>query len=136
MTLLDQTILAIPQNLNEDAFHLAKERLANQAKPAGSLGVMEDISARLAAIKGAIDIKLTNKQIVTCAGDHGVTEEGISLFPAEVTPQMVYNFAAGGASVNVIANHAGAKVKAADIGVNHDFEPDLPIFHKKVRHDE
>ncbi|MFH2057448.1 MAG: nicotinate-nucleotide--dimethylbenzimidazole phosphoribosyltransferase [Pseudomonadota bacterium] len=133
-TLLDQTIRAIPATLDEDAFHAARERLANQAKPAGSLGVMEDISARLAAIKGTINVRLDNKQIVTCAGDHGVTEEGISLFPSEVTPQMVYNFAAGGASVNVIANHAGAKVKAADIGVNHDFEPDLPIFHKKVRH--
>ncbi len=134
MRLLDQTIASIKPALNEDAFHAAKERLANQAKPAGSLGVMEDISARLAAIKGAVDVKLSNKRIVTCAGDHGVTEEGVSLFPSEVTPQMVYNFARNGASVNVIAKHAGALVKAADIGVNFDFEPDLPIFHKKVRY--
>lgn len=134
MRLLDQTIAFIQPTLDEDAFHAAKERLANQAKPAGSLGVMEDIAARLAAIKGAIDVKLINKRIVTCAGDHGVTEEGVSLFPAEVTPQMVYNFARNGASVNVIAKHAGALVKAADIGVNFNFEPDLPIFHKKVRY--
>ncbi|OGR22707.1 MAG: nicotinate-nucleotide--dimethylbenzimidazole phosphoribosyltransferase [Desulfobacterales bacterium RIFOXYA12_FULL_46_15] len=134
MRLFDRTISSIKTTLNEDAFHAAKERLANQAKPAKSLGVMEDISARLAAIKGTIDVKLSNKRIVTCAGDHGVTEEGVSLFPSEVTPQMVYNFAHNGASVNVIAKHAGAVVKAADIGVNHDFEPDLPIFHKKVRH--
>ncbi|MBU1195476.1 MAG: nicotinate-nucleotide--dimethylbenzimidazole phosphoribosyltransferase [Proteobacteria bacterium] len=134
MGLLEQTIAAISAKLDEDAFHAAKERLANQAKPAGSLGIMEDISARLAAIKGTINVQLKNKQIVTCAGDHGVTEEGISLFPSEVTPQMVYNFANQGASVNVIGKHAGATVKAADIGVNHDFEPDLPIFHKKVRY--
>ena len=134
MSLLEQTIASISRTLDEDAFHAAKERLANQAKPAGSLGVMEDISARLAAIKGTIDVKLSNKQIVTCAGDHGVTQEGVSLFPAEVTPQMVYNFAAKGASVNVIGNHAGATVKAADLGVNHDFDPQLPIFHKKVRY--
>jgi nicotinate-nucleotide--dimethylbenzimidazole phosphoribosyltransferase len=134
MSLLENTISSISKTLNEDVFHAAKERLANQAKPAGSLGIMEDISARLAAIKGTIDVKLSNKRIVTCAGDHGVTEEGVSLFPASVTPQMVYNFAANGASVNVIGKHAGAIVKAADIGVNHDFEPDLPIFHKKIRH--
>ena len=134
MRLFDQTISSIKATLNEDAFHAAKERLANQAKPAKSLGIMEDISARLAAIKGTIDVRLTNKRIVTCAGDHGVTEEGVSLFPSEVTPQMVYNFAHNGASVNVIGKHAGAIVKAADIGVNYDFEPDLPIFHKKVRH--
>ncbi len=132
--LLDRILSSITPELNQDAFHRAKERLANQAKPAGSLGVMEDIAARLAAIKGGLDVRLTRKWIVTCAGDHGVTQEGISLFPSEVTPQMVYNFAAGGASVNVIARHAGASVKAADIGVNHDFEPDLPIFHKKIRH--
>jgi nicotinate-nucleotide--dimethylbenzimidazole phosphoribosyltransferase len=134
MTLLEETIRSIKETLHEDVFRAAKDRLANQAKPAGSLGIMEDIAARLAAIKGTIDVKLSNKRIVTCAGDHGVTEEGVSLFPSEVTPQMVYNFAAGGASVNVIANHAGAVVKAADIGVNHDFDPALPIFHKKVRH--
>ncbi len=134
MSLLEQTISSISAVLDEDAFCAAKERLANQAKPAGSLGIMEDISARLAAIKGTINVQLNNKQIVTCAGDHGITQESISLFPSEVTPQMVYNFANGGASVNVIGKHAGATVKAADIGVNHDFEPDLPIFHKKVRH--
>ncbi len=134
MSLLDQTLGRISRTIDEDAFNRAKERLANQAKPAGSLGIMEDISARLAGIKGCIDVKLTNKQIITCAGDHGVVEEGVSLFPSDVTPQMVYNFANGGASVNVIGKHAGASVKAADIGVAHDFAPDLPIFHKKVRH--
>ncbi len=134
MSLLKQTIDSIKTTLNQEVFDAAKDRLLNQAKPPESLGVMEDISARLAAIKGTIDVKLTNKRIVVCASDHGVTEEGVSLFPAEVTPQMVLNFARGGASVNVIGNHAGAIVKAADIGVNYDFDQDLPIFHKKVRH--
>lgn len=134
MSRLQQTIGSISNTLDQEALAAAKARLADQARPAGSLGIMEDIGARLAAIKGTIDVRLTNKRIVTCAGDHGVTQEGVSLFPAEVTPQMVMNFAGGGASVNVIGSHAGAIVKAADIGVNYDFDPDLPIFHKKVRH--
>ncbi|OQY50104.1 MAG: nicotinate-nucleotide--dimethylbenzimidazole phosphoribosyltransferase [Desulfobacteraceae bacterium 4572_89] len=134
MSLLEQTIVSIKKTLNEDTFNAAKDRLLNQAKPPGSLGVMEEISARLAAIKGTIDVRLNNKRIVTCAGDHGVTQEGVSLFPAEVTPQMVLNFAAQGASVNIIGKHAGAVVKAADLGVNYDFDLDLPIFHKKIRH--
>lgn len=134
MSRLQQTIGSISNTLDQEALAAAKARLADQARPAGSLGIMEDIGARLAAIKGTIDVRLTNKRIVTCAGDHGVTQEGVSLFPAEVTPQMVMNFAGGGASVNVIGKHAGAIVKAADIGVNYDFDPDLPIFHKKVRH--
>jgi len=133
MSLLEQTIGAISPSLDQATLEKAEKRLADQAKPAGSLGVMEKIGARLAAIKGTIDVQLTNKRIITCAGDHGVTQEGVSLFPAEVTPQMVLNFAGGGASVNVIGKHAGAMVKAADIGVNHDFDPKLPIFHKKVR---
>ena len=57
MSLLEQTIAAIPAQLDRDAYAAAKERLANQARPAGSLGVMEDIGARLAAIKGSIDVK-------------------------------------------------------------------------------
>ena len=95
--------------------------------------MLEDVGARLAGIARTLDVRLTRKVIVTCAGDHGVCAEGVSLFPAEVTPQMVYNFVNGGASINVLARHAGAVVKVADLGVNWDFEPDLPIFHKKIR---
>ena len=65
-----------------------------------------------------MDVRLKNKIIVTCAGDHGVVEEGVTLFPQEVTHQMVFNFVNGGASVNVIARHAGARVFVADMGVN------------------
>jgi len=119
----------------------ALERLADQARPAGSLGVLESVGAKLAAIAGTIDskigdtldVKLKNRVVITCAGDHGVVEEGVSLFPAEVTPQMVENFVNGGASINVLARHANATVKVADFGVNFDFSPAMPIFHKKVR---
>ncbi len=114
-------------------YNTALERLAQQARPAGSLGVLEHLSARLAGIAKTIDVRLENKVIVTCAGDHGVVAEGVSLFPQEVTAQMVYNFVNGGASINVLARHAGARVKVADLGVNHDFETNLPIFHSKVR---
>jgi len=128
---LQHTISSIP-HLNSDIHEQALDRLRNQARPAGSLGVLEPISARLAAITGTIDVQLKKKYVITCAGDHGVVEEGVSLFPPEVTPQMVYNFVNNGASINVLGKHAGATVIAADLGVNHDFEPELPIFHKKV----
>lgn len=131
MNLIEKSIAAI-KPLNQDVYAQANERLANQARPAGSLGMLEPVSARLAAIFGTLDVRLDNKVIITCAGDHGVTEEGVSLFPQEVTPQMVFNFVNGGASINVLGKHAGARVIAADLGVNFDFEPDLPIFHKKI----
>jgi len=124
--------IALIKPLNTVVFEQANARLANQARPAGSLGLLEPASARLAAIFGTLDVRLDNKVIVTCAGDHGITEEGVSLFPQEVTAQMVFNFVGQGASINVLAKHAGARVKVADLGVNFDFDPDLPIFHKKV----
>jgi nicotinate-nucleotide--dimethylbenzimidazole phosphoribosyltransferase len=111
----------------------ALERLRNHARPAGSLGRLEQVSARLAAIFGTLDVRLEEKVVVTCAGDHGICAEGVSLFPSEVTPQMVYNFVAGGASINVLARHAGARVVVADLGVAADFDPALPILHKKIR---
>ncbi|SLM29335.1 Nicotinate-nucleotide--dimethylbenzimidazole phosphoribosyltransferase [Desulfamplus magnetovallimortis] len=111
----------------------AMQRLADQARPAGSLGILEPISAQLAAIKGTLDVHLTEKIVITCAGDHGVVKEGVSLFPPEVTPQMVENFVNGGASINVLARQSGARVMVADLGVNFDFSPEMPIFHKKVR---
>jgi nicotinate-nucleotide--dimethylbenzimidazole phosphoribosyltransferase len=128
---LQRTIDAIrPPDGN--AHRAALQRLADQARPQGSLGILEPLAARLAAIAGSLDVRFQNKVIVTCAGDHGVVTEGVSLFPQEVTPQMVYNFVQGGASVSVLAAHAGATVRVADLGVNHDFPPDLPIFHSKI----
>ncbi|MFP4307775.1 MAG: nicotinate-nucleotide--dimethylbenzimidazole phosphoribosyltransferase, partial [Desulfococcaceae bacterium] len=69
MGILEEAINAIPP-LNENALAAARERLRNQARPAGSLGILEDVSARLAAIAGTIDVRLTEKVVVTCAGDH------------------------------------------------------------------
>lgn len=119
-------------NVNEDIKKQAEERLLKQAKPAGSLGRLEIIAAQLASITGSLNMHLNNKKVVVCAGDHGVVAKGISLFPQEVTPQMVLNFTTGGASINVLAKHAGAEVLVADLGVNFDFDPNLEIIHTKV----
>ncbi len=130
--LLTKTVASLrsPDKAIEEA---ALTKLREQARPAGSLGILEGVSARLASIAGTLDVQLKRKVIVTCAGDHGIVAEGVSLFPADVTPLMVYNFVNGGASVNVLARHAGAEVVVADLGVNHTFDPALPILHKKVR---
>ncbi|MDD2466974.1 MAG: nicotinate-nucleotide--dimethylbenzimidazole phosphoribosyltransferase [Desulfobulbus sp.] len=131
MRLLEKSIAAI-KTPNQTVHQAALQRLADQARPQGSLGMLEPLAARLAAITGTLNVQFSDKIIITCAGDHGVVEEGVSLFPQEVTPQMVYNFVQGGASVSVLARNAGASVRVADLGVNHDFPPDLPIFHSKV----
>ncbi len=128
-----ETAIELIRKPNETVYREAMDRLSQQVRPAGSLGILEGLSARLAGIAGQLDVKLANKVIVTCAGDHGVVAEGVSLFPQEVTSQMVTNFVDGRTSINVLADHAGAKVVVADLGVNCDFDPDLPIFHKKIR---
>ena len=95
----------------------AQARLDNLTKPRGSLGKLEWLAARTCAIKGSLAARVGRKTILTFAGDHGVVAEGVSAFPQEVTPQMVLNFLAGGAGVNVLANHVGAEVRVIDVGV-------------------
>jgi nicotinate-nucleotide--dimethylbenzimidazole phosphoribosyltransferase len=75
---------------------------------------------------------IRNKAVITCAGDHGVVAQGVSAFPQEVTPQMVYNFLSGGAAINVLARHVGARVVVVDAGVAAEFEPQPGLAIKKV----
>jgi len=133
MKLLTKTIQSI-QTADQAFMKKAYERLDNQARPNGSLGKMEHMAARLAAIFQQLDIQLTNKMIVVCAGDHGICEASVSRFPPDVTPQMVLNFINGGASINVLAKDAGASVRVADLGVNYSFDRELPLFHKKIEY--
>jgi len=95
----------------------ARARQDTLTKPQGALGRLEDISVQLAGITGQAIPTIGRKVVVVFAADHGVTAEGVSAYPAEVTPQMVANFAAGGAAINVIARHVGAEVRVVDMGV-------------------
>jgi nicotinate-nucleotide--dimethylbenzimidazole phosphoribosyltransferase len=110
----------------------ANDHLNQLTKPQGSLGKLEDIARQVAGITGEVMPTFEKKAVIVMAGDHGVCEEGISAFPAAVTPQMVLNFLYGGAAVNVLARHAGADVVCVDMGVNADLEhPNL--VSRKVR---
>jgi nicotinate-nucleotide--dimethylbenzimidazole phosphoribosyltransferase len=131
MTIIE-TYAAKIQPLDEKAIREAALHLDQLTKPPGSLGKLEDIAKQVAGITGEKIPDLAKKAVVVMAGDHGVCAEGISAFPAEVTPQMVLNFVHGGAAVNVLARQAGADVVCVDIGVNADLEhPQL--LSRKVR---
>lgn len=104
--------------------------LDNLTKPPGSLGVLEEIAAKMAAATGRTKPLLPKKTSILMAGDHGVVAEGVSAYPQEVTPQMVLNFLNGGAAMNVLARHAGAELVVVDIGVAADL-PDHPLLKKK-----
>ncbi|MCS7460808.1 nicotinate-nucleotide--dimethylbenzimidazole phosphoribosyltransferase [Paenibacillus doosanensis] len=120
------------QPLNRKAVEAAARHLDQLTKPPGSLGRLEEVAKQLAGITGEIAPELGKKAVVVMAGDHGVCEEGVSAFPAEVTPQMVLNFLNGGAAVNVLSRHTGADVVCVDIGVNSDLEHPL-LYSRKVR---
>ncbi len=107
--------------LDESYIEKAQIRLDNLTKPKGSLGRLEDFAKTLVAIKEDLYPRIDRKRIVTFAADHGITDEGISAFPKEVTRQMILNFLQGGAGINVLARHIGAEVIVVDIGVDHDF---------------
>lgn len=104
------------KDVNREAMDAARARQDNLTKPPGSLGVLEEISIRVCGIKGEITASLGEGVVVICAADHGVTEEGVSAYPSEVTGQMLLNFASGGAAINVLARHAGARVVLVDVG--------------------
>jgi nicotinate-nucleotide--dimethylbenzimidazole phosphoribosyltransferase len=105
-----------------------QKRLDSLTKPQGSLGRLEELAKKVVEITRNENPSLKNKVIVTMAGDHGVAEEGVSAFPQEVTPQMVYNFIRGGAGINVLARQAGARVVVVDMGVKKQFTVDSSQF--------
>jgi len=92
-------------------------RLESLTKPPGSLGRLEDVAARVATLRDEVRPSIPRKAIVLMAADHGVTDEGVSPYPREVTAQMVANFVSGGAAINQLARHAGATLTLIDIGV-------------------
>jgi len=129
-----QNIIDKIQGLDEAAMASAKARQGMLTKPAGSLGRLEELSIQLAGISGKEIPAIKDKVIITMAGDHGVVAEGVSAFPQEVTPQMVLNFLHGGAAINVLARHVGARITIVDMGVAVDMEAHPLLVVKKVAH--
>ncbi|MDD4955950.1 MAG: nicotinate-nucleotide--dimethylbenzimidazole phosphoribosyltransferase [Candidatus Omnitrophica bacterium] len=122
------------KDLDQGFMAKAKERLDNLTKPKESLGKLEELAKLIAGMTACENLSLAKKVIFTFASDHGATEEGISAFPKEVTAQMVYNFLTGGAGINVLANHIGARVVVADLGVACDLKPHKNLIIKKINY--
>lgn len=106
--------------------------LDGKTKPRRSLGRLEDVACQIAAIRGTTSPSQPAKAIVVMGADHGVVEEGVSAYPQEVTAQMLLNFARGGAAINVLARHAGARVVVVDMGVKEPLPPDLGIRATRI----
>lgn len=112
---------AIPP-LDEAAAAAAAAELDRKTKPRGSLGRLEELAVRLAAIRAEAVPGPLRPVIVVAAADHGVSSEAVSAYPPEVTRQMLANFAAGGAAVCVLARAAGAELVVVDAGTTEPFD--------------
>jgi nicotinate-nucleotide--dimethylbenzimidazole phosphoribosyltransferase len=119
---------------DEAAAAAARARQDTLTKPRGSLGRLEALSIQIAGICRQPIPHIKHKVIVIMAGDHGVVAEGVSAYPQEVTPQMVLNFLSGGAAINVLARHVGARVVVVDMGIAADLEPHPDLVVKKIAH--
>jgi nicotinate-nucleotide--dimethylbenzimidazole phosphoribosyltransferase len=130
---LEQTLARIGP-LDRGAMDTAGDLQARLTKPAGSLGMLEELGTRLAGLAGACPPPIPEPaSVAVFAGDHGVHAQGVSPWPQEVTAQMVANFLAGGAVVNALARQAGASVTVVDVGVAGALAESPRLICAKVR---
>lgn len=110
-----------------------RAHLDAQARPPGSLGRIENLAVRLALIRQTLTPCADKATLLVFAGDHGLTEDGVSRYPSEVTQAMVATLLAGKASANAFARAVGAEVVIIDAGVNADLADHLSLIDAKVR---
>jgi len=113
-----QEIIAQIRPLDQDAMQAARTRQSDLTKPPGSLGRLEELSILVAGITANPQPRLVHKVVLIMAGDHGVVAKEVSAYPQAVTAQMVANFLHGGAAINGLARHVGARV-VVDMGIGN-----------------
>ncbi len=133
MGLLEETLEAIVTP-GEMASAEAGRRLDSLTKPRGSLGYLEEIVRRYAAIRRDPEARMGGGALCVFVADHGVAEEGVSAYPQAVTVEMLRNIAGGGAAISVLARRFGYRLWIADVGVAADTSADaLPgVLYRRI----
>jgi nicotinate-nucleotide--dimethylbenzimidazole phosphoribosyltransferase len=129
---IERAIAGIPC-VDEQRLREAQLHLDSLTKPLGSLGQIEAVAAQYVAWREEHPPRIAKKAVYVFAGDHGITDEGVSAYPREVTQQMVRNFLSGGAAINVLARHTNSDIVVVDVGVDADFDGVTGLTHRKVR---
>ena len=110
----------------------ARAKMDDKTKPLGALGTLEALGIQMSQIQNSLTPVILQKNLFVFAGDHGITEEGVSAYPCEVTGQMVENFLHGGAAINVLCRHHNIDMKVIDMGVIKTFSPHPDLIIAKV----
>ena len=119
-------------SLSNDLDAALQDKINNKTTPLGSLGRLEQLAMLVGRIQRSLSPTLGKPHILVFAGDHGAAKAGVSAFPQEVTWQMVENFLAGGAGINVFARSNGLGLKVIDAGVAHDFGSRADLIDAKI----
>ncbi len=130
MNLLKETIDGI-KPLYSECVVKAWERIDNLTKPIGSLGGLEEIAAKVAGITGKTNNSISKKNIIIMCADNGVTEEGVSACPQNITATVTNNFTKHITGVCKLAKYANSEITVVDVGVNADFD-NKGIINKKI----
>jgi nicotinate-nucleotide--dimethylbenzimidazole phosphoribosyltransferase len=130
MKRLSKNSRIVAQGIRPVAQHLRpsiQQKIDNKTKPLGALGKLEDLALQLSLIQQSLEPRIERKYLFVFAADHGIAQEGVSAYPAEVTGQMVNNFLEGGAAINVLCRHHQIDIGIVDMGVCAPFDdhPDL-----------
>ena len=126
------TVAKIASSSDPNLAQRVQQRLDSLTKPIGSLGRLESIVTDYSLARGTEDWPLPRKSLFIFCADHGITAEGVSAFPQDVTHQMVENFVGGGAAINVLCRQYDIDPVIVDMGVNHTFDSGRGIVGRKV----
>ncbi len=118
--------------ISTDKANQLQHKIDNKTKPLGALGQLEKLALQIGCLQNTLSPALEKPTIVIFAADHGITAEGVSPYPQDVTHQMVFNFLSGGAAINVFAKQHGIHLKIVDAGVNYKFATHRQLIDAKI----